>query len=139
MNLSSNKSLTPSVSVLTPSVSALTPSVSMLTPSVSVLLLFTLCFGFTQISFAQESTDPSEPISSCESPNVLILLDRSGSMLEGDKWGQAQGAIEQVFSQFYERLHFGVLTFPWASACGVSAAAMPSGRSNQSERQEWSR
>lgn len=59
----------------------------------------------------------------CETPNVVILLDRSGSMLDDDKWGQAQQAIERGVVPFLERLRFGLVAFPWEDGCDVSEGA----------------
>ena len=59
----------------------------------------------------------------CETPNVLLLLDRSGSMLDDHKWMQAQEAVEGVFFQFIDQLRFGLLFFPWMDACGVGPDA----------------
>gem|GEM_PF-2209443 len=61
-----------------------------------------------------------ESTGQCETPNVVILLDRSGSMLDDDKWGQAQEAIERGVVPFLERLRFGLVTFPWEDGCDVS-------------------
>lgn len=60
-----------------------------------------------------------ETTGACETPNVLILLDRSGSMLDDDKWGQAKQAIEQGVIPFLDRLRFGLIAFPWGTGCGV--------------------
>lgn len=65
---------------------------------------------------------------SCEPPNVLLLLDRSGSMLEGDKWGQAIRAVEGAFAAELAQIRLGVLAFPWTEgenkACGVPAESL---------------
>jgi hypothetical protein len=63
-------------------------------------------------------------IGQCETPNLLILLDRSASMLEANKWEQAQEAIDGAFIQFVDRLRFGLLAFPWESQCGVPESAL---------------
>jgi hypothetical protein len=60
----------------------------------------------------------------CEKPNILILLDRSGSMLDDDKWGQAQQALEEVFLQFTDSLRLGLAVFPWDDACDVPNSAL---------------
>ena len=63
-------------------------------------------------------------VGQCETPNLLILLDRSASMLEANKWEQAQEAIDGAFVQFVDRLRFGLLAFPWESQCGVPPEAL---------------
>ncbi|MBM4290933.1 MAG: VWA domain-containing protein, partial [Deltaproteobacteria bacterium] len=64
----------------------------------------------------------------CEPPNTLLLLDRSGSMLEGDKWGQALRALSGAFAPNLDRVRLGVLAFPWRrgeeQACGVPAEGL---------------
>ena len=39
----------------------------------------------------------------CEEPNIMIVLDRSGSMRDSNKWNQAVGAIDglQLIFEFY--------------------------------------
>jgi Mg-chelatase subunit ChlD len=55
----------------------------------------------------------------CEEPNVVIILDRSGSMLEGNKWGQALNAVRRLTSGFEDRIRFGLLVFPFNGQCSV--------------------
>jgi len=90
-----------------------------------LLSLFALC-----VSGSLSAQEPpagevtAETTGLCETPNVMILLDRSGSMLDDDKWGQAQAAIEQGIVPFLERLRFGLTAFPWDNACGVPPEAV---------------
>lgn len=74
-----------------------------------------LCFSQTE-EFGGET--PPE-MSQCEAPDVLLLLDRSGSMLDDDKWGQATRAISDVFVTYFDTLRFGMITFPTTGSCGV--------------------
>ncbi|MEZ4468755.1 MAG: VWA domain-containing protein [bacterium] len=60
-----------------------------------------------------------QPVAACEEPNVLIVLDRSGSMLEGRKWEQATEAITQVVRTFEHVIRFGLMVFPWQGPCFV--------------------
>ena len=62
---------------------------------------------------------PAIDDSRCETPNVLLLLDRSGSMLNDMKWEQATSAVNDVFVPYFDTLRFGMLTFPTEGACGV--------------------
>ena len=48
-------------------------------------------------------------VGQCETPNLLILLDRSASMLEANKWEQAQEAIDGTFVQFVDNVMVGQL------------------------------
>jgi hypothetical protein len=82
------------------------------TSSLLILFCLNMNVAWSQVTVGQ-----------CETPNVLLLLDRSGSMLDDNKWMQAQEAIEGVFFQFIDQLRFGVLFFPWMDACGVGADA----------------
>ena len=58
-------------------------------------------------------------IGACEEPNVLIVLDRSGSMREGQKWQQATDAVVQLTRSFEHRIRFGLMVFPWNGECRV--------------------
>ncbi|MHC4837004.1 MAG: vWA domain-containing protein [Planctomycetota bacterium] len=55
----------------------------------------------------------------CEEPNVLLVLDKSGSMEEADKWGQAGDAISAVVDRFAGRMRFGLMVFPLGDVCEV--------------------
>lgn len=45
-------------------------------------------------------------------PNVLIVLDRSGSMKDDGRWGQAVGALKSVVSNLDTGIAFGLMMFP---------------------------
>ena len=75
--------------------------------SLWLFILLSLNTALSQNSWAQAEEfggeiPPQE--SQCESPNVLLLLDRSGSMLDDDKWGQATQAITEVFVPYFDTL-----------------------------------
>ncbi len=60
-------------------------------------------------------------------PNIMIVLDRSGSMTDkpGEpKWTDAKTAVSQITSQFEQEARFGLLMFPTPNrgACGVTSA-----------------
>jgi hypothetical protein len=55
----------------------------------------------------------------CEQPNVIITLDRSGSMLQDGKWETATEAIVQLTRTFEHRIRFGMSVFPWREGCAV--------------------
>lgn len=63
--------------------------------------------------------EPTIDDSRCETPNVVLLLDRSGSMLDDMKWEQATTAIETTIAPYFETLRFGLLPFPTDGSCGV--------------------
>lgn len=61
-------------------------------------------------------------------PNVMILLDRSGSM-DGDaggdtRWNVAKKAISQVTTKFDDKLRFGLATYSSCAAGGCSAGSV---------------
>lgn len=60
---------------------------------------------------------------SCEEPNILLILDHSGSMNEetggSSKWDQAIDAINQVTFGFDQILRFGLMYFPTRGDCDV--------------------
>lgn len=64
-------------------------------------------------------------------PNVLIVLDRSGSMDanlgdQGTKWEVAQAAIGQVVSEFGGQVQFGLSLYPGLDpACDVGSGCAP--------------
>lgn len=63
-------------------------------------------------------------------PNVLIVLDRSGSMDTdiggGTKWEIAQDAIDQVTTDFGDEVYFGLMLFPGLDqSCNDGAECSP--------------
>ncbi len=59
----------------------------------------------------------------CKKPRVLIVLDKSSSMVTGKvggqtKWSIATAAITGVVSKFEPSIDFGLLVFPNPSQCG---------------------
>lgn len=87
-----------------------------LTLSLSIALLPK--FGFCQSEEFAGETVPED--SMCETPDVLLLLDRSGSMLDDQKWEQATAAVSEVFTDYFGTLRFGMMTFPTSGSCGVA-------------------
>lgn len=87
------------------------------------LISFLVLILSIRVCYAQEESfggerPPEE--SMCETPDILLLLDRSGSMLDDNKWGQATNAISDVFVPYFETLRFGLMTFPSSGSCGVT-------------------
>ncbi len=57
----------------------------------------------------------------CESPNVLLLLDKSGSM-QGNKWRDAKYAIGTILSgPQTASIRFGLMLFPNPDDCKISS------------------
>ncbi|MGB9600361.1 MAG: vWA domain-containing protein [Myxococcota bacterium] len=67
-------------------------------------------------SIAMAGTDPN-----CEYPNVLLLVDKSGSMDDsisgGRKWDIEYNAIKTILNNFSNSIRFGLALFPWTSSC----------------------
>ena len=55
----------------------------------------------------------------CEEPNVMIVLDRSGSMRDANKWNLAVSAVNQLTNIFQSSMRIGLTLFPYGSDCGV--------------------
>ncbi|MBI2895636.1 MAG: VWA domain-containing protein [Deltaproteobacteria bacterium] len=58
----------------------------------------------------------------CDAPRVLVVLDKSSSMLGevpggGTKWQAAGDAISSVTRAFADRIDFGLMIFPEAAEC----------------------
>jgi hypothetical protein len=57
-------------------------------------------------------------------PDMLVVLDRSGSMAPGgndrgtDRWSGSVAAVTEVVERFEDRVSFGLMTFPNAGAGG---------------------
>ncbi len=63
---------------------------------------------------------PATAQPACEKPNMMIVLDRSGSM-QGTKWTQAQNAIQFVLNNYGAKLRFGLDMFPSDNDCGAGS------------------
>jgi hypothetical protein len=66
-------------------------------------------------------------------PDMLIVLDRSGSMTPRfnatmtDRWNPSVAALKQVTEELQHVIHFGLMTFPAKSAMGGTTCAAPGG------------
>ena len=79
-------------------------------------LLFATClslFTTTHISAYAQGLQ-------CEQPNALIILDRSGSMSEDNKWATAVSAIHDLTLAYDAAVRFGLTYFPSSGSCGVN-------------------
>jgi hypothetical protein len=69
----------------------------------------------------------------CDAPTVLILLDKSSSMVTGrdstgiTKWAAAQAAVGTIVGRFSAAIDFGLLVFPNPNHCDVSGVAVAPG------------
>ena len=55
----------------------------------------------------------------CEKPNVLVVLDYSGSMNQNNKWNQAVIAVNQLATTFERSMQLGLMLFPQGGECRV--------------------
>jgi len=76
---------------------------------------------------------PSRAAAQCETPNLLIVLDKSSSMITGTvpdggtKWDAARAAVSTITGRFDTGIDFGLLVFPNPNHCDVSTVAVPVG------------
>jgi MYXO-CTERM domain-containing protein len=69
----------------------------------------------------------------CDAPSLLIILDKSSSMVTGSvpsgitKWEAARRAVGNITTRFDETIDFGLLVFPDPNQCNVSAVAVDIG------------
>ena len=54
----------------------------------------------------------------CDKPNMLIVLDRSGSMDDGVKWPAAVAAVQSILTQYGGQLRWGLMLFASNDSCG---------------------
>ena len=85
---------------------------------------YTLCLTLLAISFVSSSVHAQNAGIACEEPNILLILDHSGSMNENapggsSRWNQAIEAINQVTFGFDQILRFGLMYFPTRGDCGM--------------------
>jgi MYXO-CTERM domain-containing protein len=88
------------------------------------LASFALVLGPTQASAG-----------SCKAPRMLIVLDKSSSMVTGmvgtqTKWEVAKNALSSVLSSYQGSIDFGLMVFPNPDQCGPGAVKVPIGPNN---------
>lgn len=82
--------------------------------------------------------DPDPPDDTCgdetasfttQAPNVLIILDKSGSMNDDNKWVQATAALDSVATNLASQMRFGLALFPGTSGgdCAEPTLALAMG------------
>lgn len=52
-------------------------------------------------------------------PNVLVVLDRSGSMAEDNRWNQAVPAVNNVVQNLQSNVAFGLMLYAGGDTCGT--------------------
>ncbi len=69
-------------------------------------------------------------------PEVMLVIDRSGSMLEQGstagvtKWDELEAAVDFVANQFDASIHFGLLMYPTGGECSTSGPQVGVGANN---------
>ncbi|MBI5488280.1 MAG: VWA domain-containing protein [Deltaproteobacteria bacterium] len=72
----------------------------------------------------------------CDAPTLLLILDKSSSMITGDdasgisKWESARRAVTSITTRFEDSIDFGLLAFPNPDHCEVSGVAVDVGPAN---------
>ena len=80
------------------------------------LVLCILCVS--HVSHAQNMNS----VLPCNEPNILLIVDHSGSMDDDRKWEQAIDALELLTFGFADNLRFGLMFFPSRGQCGIDLA-----------------
>jgi MYXO-CTERM domain-containing protein len=76
---------------------------------------------------------PSRGRAQCDAPSLLVILDKSSSMITGSvpsgitKWEAASTAVGSITSRFEDAIDFGLLVFPNPEHCEVSGVAVDVG------------
>lgn len=78
----------------------------------------------TQPTLGSDSCEVLQLVTEPVIPEMMIVLDRSGSMTEGGRWVPSVAAVRHVTEQLQSKLHFGLALFPDPDASG-SSGAMP--------------
>ena len=68
----------------------------------------------------------------CETPNMMIVLDKSGSMGNDNKWTQARNAIDYILDNYGDILRFGLDMFPSNDLCGAGNVQVDVGNNTAS-------
>jgi len=95
------------------------------------ILLLCLVVFFSSFNL-YAGTDPN-----CEYPNVLLLVDKSGSMDDsisgGRKWDIEKNAIQTILNSFSNSIRFGLSLFPWTVECNVGQVLVNVGDNTASQ------
>ncbi len=54
---------------------------------------------------------PRTTQAACDTPNLLIILDKSGSMTNGNKWSAAKSALQSMIQTYENKVRFGLISF----------------------------
>ena len=77
------------------------------------------CIGATADSTGLCGCDGNNFAPEPVAPNMLIVLDRSGSMRDNNKWTNAKAAIEQLMTDLAAEIRFGLAMYPTDNDCAV--------------------
>jgi hypothetical protein len=53
-------------------------------------------------------------------PDMMIVLDRSGSMQDGGRWNPSVSAVRKITNQLQDRIRFGLALFPEDTSVNIS-------------------
>ena len=60
-------------------------------------------------------------------PDMMIVLDRSGSMQDGGRWQPSVAAVRKITNQLQSRIRFGLTLFPEDSSVNIMSSTMNGG------------
>jgi uncharacterized protein YegL len=70
-------------------------------------------------------SSPAHAEPQCTKPNILLLLDKSGSMKKSDKWSKAKQQLKKIIDQFKNIVRFGLITFSHDTQLNVELGSDP--------------
>ncbi len=82
--------------------------------------------GFLVGALPVFSLGMQEAAAACEKPNLLFVLDKSGSMLQNNKWTQAKQGITSATNSYGSKIQFGLETFSTNASINAGIPSTPS-------------
>lgn len=86
----------------------------------SHLLLWCLSLGLGWMTWGSPSSTWAQS-TTCLKNNLLFVLDKSGSMLQNNKWTDAKSGINSNTQTYAQQLQYGLISFSNANAVTVDA------------------
>ena len=75
------------------------------------------------------TTLPASAAAQCDAPSLLLILDKSSSMITGNvpsgvsKWEAARLAVGTISTRYESSIDLGLLVFPNPDRCSVSVVS----------------
>ena len=97
----------------------------------AAMLSMTVAAGLGVTCAAALWSAPASAAGSCKAPRVLVILDKSSSMLGEvggkSKWQIAKDALSTVLNKHQANIEFGLMVFPDPKQCGPGAVKVKIG------------